>query len=189
MKVTIEKLTDWDLVKRAALQTRNLKMVNPPTYEWKAKMLMAEHSPIRCLQFYITFYDVPYFVHVHLVRHFIGLTPFVSTSRSDLTEVHDRSERRQTDLVNFSLLINAQAILNISYKRLCKKASKETRECWGLVLEEMYKVDPILARFMVPACIHQGHCPELESCGIDKSIAYQKRLQKYQSPTYLKNYE
>lgn len=179
MKVTIEKLTNWDLVKRAALQTRNLKMVNPPTDEWKKKMLMAEHSPIRCLQFYITFYDVPYFVHVHLVRHFIGLTPFVSTSRSDLTEVHDRSERRQTDLVNFSLLINAQAILNISYKRLCTKASKETRECWGLVKTEMEKVDPVLAKFMVPACIHQGHCPELESCGFAGSPIYERRLKQY----------
>ena len=109
MRVVIEKLTDWDLVKRAALQTRNLKMKNPPTKEWIMKMLKAEHSPLRCLHFYITFYDVPYFVHVHLVRHFMGLTPFVSTSRSDLTEVHDRSERRQTDLVNFSLDINGSS--------------------------------------------------------------------------------
>lgn len=179
MRVTIEKLTDWGLVKRAALQTRNLKVVNMPTDEWKAKMLMAEHSPIRCLQFYITFEDVPYFVHVHLVRHFMGLTPFVSTSRSDLTEVHDRSERRQTDLVNFSMLINAQAILNISYKRICMKASKETRECWSLVLYEMSKVDHILARFMVPACIHQGHCPELESCGFVKTNSYQEKLREY----------
>ena len=179
MRVTIEKLTDWDLVKRAALQTRNLKVVNMPTDEWKAKMLMAEHSPIRCLQFYITFEDVPYFVHVHLVRHFMGLTPFVSTSRSDLPEVYDRSERRQTDLVNFSMLINAQAILNISYKRLCMKASKETMECWSLVLAEMNKVDPVLAKFMVPACIHQGHCPELEPCGFVKTSSYQEKLREY----------
>lgn len=183
MKVTIEKLTNWDLVKRAALQTRNLKMVNPPTDQWKKKMLMAEHSPIRCLQFYITFYDVPYFVHVHLVRHFMGLTPFVSTSRSDLTEIHDRSERRQTDLVNFSLLINAQAILNISYKRLCNKASKETHELWQMVKDEMEKVDPILAKFMVPACIHQGHCPELESCGFSKTEKFTNSLYEYHNLT------
>ncbi|MCM1438823.1 MAG: hypothetical protein NC131_06380 [Roseburia sp.] len=181
MKVTIEKLTDWNLVKRAALQTRNLKMVNPPTRDWKLKMLMAEHSPIRCLQFYITFEDVPYFVHVHLVRHFMGLTPFVSTSRSDLTDVHDRSQRKQTDLVNFSLYINAQALLNISYKRLCNKASKETRELWEMVKEAMKDVDFELYQMMVPACIHQGHCPEMETCGFCKSKMYNQWLSKYQT--------
>ena len=184
MKVTIEKLTDWDLVKRAALQTRNLKMVNPPTKRWKMKMLMAEHSPIRCLMFYITFEDVPYFVHVHLVRHFMGLTPFVSTSRSDLTKVKDRSQRRQTDLVNFSLLINAQAILNMSYKRLCNKASKETREVWEKVKNEMMKVDPYLATMMVPSCVRQGHCPEMEPCGYSKTLSYKELLEQYQN-----NYE
>ena len=170
MRVVIEKLTDWDLVKRAALQTRNLKMKNPPTKEWIMKMLRAEHSPLRCLHFYITFYDVPYFVHVHLVRHFMGLTPFVSTSRS---------ERRQTDLVNFSLDINAQAILNISYKRLCNKASFETQTLVQLLKEEMGKVDPYLAKMMVPACIHQGQCPEMASCGFYKTTYYHRWLELY----------
>lgn len=179
MRVVIEKLTDWDLVKRAALQTRNLKMKTLPTDEWKMKMLRAEHSPLRCLHFYITFYDVPYYVHVHLVRHFMGLTPFVSTSRSDLTDVKDRSQRKQTDLVNFSVDIDAQAILNISYKRLCNKASLETHKLVQLLKEEMENVDPILAKFMVPTCIHQGHCPELESCGFAKSIAYNRWLELY----------
>lgn len=184
MKVTIEKLTSWDLVKRAALQTRNLKMVNPPTSQWKLKMLMAEHSPLRCLQFYITFEDIPYFVHVHLVRHFMGLTPFVSTSRSDLTDVKDRSKRKQTDLVNFSLYINAQAILAISYKRHCNKASAETRELWDMVRNEMLKVDKELAMMMVPACIHQGHCPELSTCGFCNTEAYKNWLKRYHN-----NYE
>lgn len=179
MRVVIEKLTDWDLVKRAALQTRNLKMKNPPTKEWVMKMLRAEHSPLRCLHFYITFYDVPYYVHVHLVRHFMGLTPFVSTSRSDLTDVKDRSQRKQTDLVNFSVDINAQAILNISYKRLCHKASKETQQLVNMLKWEMLKVDPCLAKMMVPACIHQGQCPEMESCGYYKTQSYQKWLNLY----------
>lgn len=179
MRVVIEKLTDWDLVKRAALQTRNLKMKTFPTDEWKMKMLRAEHSPLRCLHFYITFYDVPYYVHVHLVRHFMGLTYFVSTSRSDLTDVKDRSQRKQTDLVNFSVDINAQAILNISYKRLCHKASEETQQLVNMLKWEMEKVDPCLAKMMVPACIHQGQCPEMESCGYYKTQSYQKWLNLY----------
>lgn len=184
MKVTVEKLTDWNLVKRAALQTRNLRMVNPPDSRWKLKMLMAEHSPIRCLQFYITFENIPYFVHVHLVRHFMGLTPFVSTSRSDLTAIKDRSKRKQTDLVNFSLYINAQAILNMSYKRLCRKASKETQEVWNMVRMEMMKVDPVLAVMMVPSCVRHGHCPELTSCGYANTQPYKELLEQYQN-----NYE
>lgn len=175
MKVTIEKLTDWDLVKRAALQTRNLKPnLAYPNQFWKLRMLRAEHSPIRCLMFYITFEDVPYYVHVHLVRHNVGLTPFVSTSRSDLTDVKDRSQRRQTDLVNFSMLINAQALINISKFRLCGKASLETQQLWALVKKEMLHIDLSVANMMNPRCVWQGMCPELKSCGLVDTSNYKE---------------
>jgi len=109
----------------------------------------------------------------------MGLPPFVRISRSDLTGVLDGSKEGQTDLVNFSLDINAQAILNISYKRLCNKASLETHKLVQLLKEEMEKVDPYLAKMMVPACIHQGQCPEMESCGFYKTKSYNRWLDLY----------
>lgn len=67
-----------------------------------------------------------------------------------------------TDL---ACLINAEAIINMSHKRLCAKASKETREIWEHVLEHIKEVDPDLVVFCVKPCVHKGFCSEPKSCG------------------------
>ena len=181
MIVTIKRLTNWDLVVKSAYRTVNKEPAPGmafPKDSWKFRMLRAEHSPLRCLLFYITLEDIPYFVMSHLVRHHEGVTPFVGTSREDRTGI-PRSERKQDDLVNLDLLINAQAILNISYQRLCSKADPETIHLWKMVKEEMDKVDPILAQMMVPKCIHQGYCPERSSCGYINLPKAQDELSRY----------
>ena len=108
MKIIARQLIGWDVVKELALQTVNKKAVNNfPTDTWKKKMLNAEHSPIRALTFLVQCEDIPYYVHTHLVRHKIGVEWFVGTSREDRTGVK-REDRKQTDLINMSFLINAQ---------------------------------------------------------------------------------
>ena len=42
---------DWMKVKQRALVTVGKEPVNPPSMEWKMKILEARHSPIRKLQF------------------------------------------------------------------------------------------------------------------------------------------
>lgn len=164
MKVDIKKLIDWDVVKEAALATENKRPKEPfPTYEWKAKMLTAEHSPIRCLQFFIRMENIPYFVAMHLVRHKQGVEWFVGTSREDRTGV-PRDERKQTDLVNLSCIINAQALITISRKRLCNKADKKTQAVWIEVKKAMREVDTAMANAMVPECAYRGRCTELKPC-------------------------
>lgn len=59
---------------------------------------------------------------------------------------------------------NAQAFINISRKRLCKCASKETREAWIQVIEYLKTIDPILAEKCVPECVYRGFCPETDRC-------------------------
>lgn len=164
MKIEIKKLVDWDVVKEAALATENKRPKEPfPTDKWKAKMLTAEHSPIRCLQFFIRMENIPYFVAMHLVRHKQGVEWFVGTSREDRTGV-PREERRQTDLVNLSCIINAQALITISRKRLCNKADKKTQAVWVEVKKVMKEVDPAMANAMVPECVYRGRCTELKPC-------------------------
>lgn len=164
MKIEIKKLVDWDIVKEAALATENKRPKEPfPTDEWKAKMLTAEHSPIRCLQFFIRIENIPYFVAMHLVRHKQGVEWFVGTSREDRTGV-PREERKQTDLVNLSCIINAQALITISRKRLCNKADKKTQAVWVEVKKVMKEVDPAMANAMVPECTYRGRCTELKPC-------------------------
>lgn len=73
---------------------------------------------------------------------------------------------------NLAILINAEAIMNMSAKRLCTKASKETREIWQKTLELIEEVDPDLVKFCKKPCILQGYCRESKSCGYMASDAF-----------------
>lgn len=65
---------------------------------------------------------------------------------------------------------NAEFIMNMSAKRLCASASKETREIWEHVIYELSKVDPDLAMFCVKPCIACGGiCREPKCCGYNNS--------------------
>ena len=48
----LEKVTSWKRVLNAARRTIGKKPVDKePSNSWKAKLLLAEHSPIRLLEF------------------------------------------------------------------------------------------------------------------------------------------
>ena len=105
-------------------------------------------------------------------QHIAGKLAFAYNTRDSkmcnefcdkLRELPSRFDRyAPTDL---ACLINAEAIINMSHKRLCNKASKETREIWTEVLEHVKKVDPDLAMFCVKPCVHKGFCSEPKPCG------------------------
>lgn len=82
----------------------------------------------------------------------------------DLPEKFDRYA--PTDLL---CVINADAIINMSHKRLCSKASRETREIWEQVVNEIRNIDPDLANHCVPQCVYCGFCSEPKGCGWIKS--------------------
>lgn len=145
---------------------------------WKKHILLAEHSPIRQLTYKWKWYDLPYWVSVHFVRHWLGILHWVKTSRSDRTGI-DRDMLTQDNPVNHECEANAQAIINISRKRLCSKASPETRQAWKQVVDSLKVVDPVLASVCVPECIYRGFCPEFNGCGLIDSHEAQDRLNEY----------
>ena len=169
MIVTIEnitRVTDWNLVYNAARATQG-KLVcdKEPTDEWKRKMMLAPHSPIRCLQYFIQM-RIPYFVSVHLVRHHEGVQWFIGSQRNDRQQDYDRRAARQDTPVLCSTLINADTLRFISRRRLCMQASEETREVWKAVVKAVATIDPIVAEFCQPECWWMnGTCPELRPCG------------------------
>ena len=134
---------NWQDVKNAAMNTVGKDKGVYPTAAWKKKILLAEHSPIRLMQFAWKWSDLPYWVSVHIVRHKIGIEHFVSTQRTDRTGV-DRTERPQNAPVLHQCQANAQALITISRKRLCSGASAETRQAWQLLKDEIAKVEPEL---------------------------------------------
>lgn len=172
MKVTVTKLTDWDLVYTVALATERKTVIGKmPSEEWKRKMVRAPHSPIRALQFLIQF-ECPYFVQNHLVRHHEGVQWFVGSQRNDRQHEYDRNAARQDTPVMVTCIINAEALMFISRRRLCSKASPETRAAWQAVVDEIAKVDPVVASCCVPECVYRGFCPEFKTCGYFGSKAY-----------------
>jgi hypothetical protein len=136
-----------------------------PSSELKLKLLLSEHSPIRVLKFTYTFKNIKYWMSMHLSRHKIGVEHFIKTQRDDRTGV-DRDNLPQSELVNHTISLNAQAIINISRKRLCNKTHEETKHAWVCFLRELSKAEDELVAVCVPECIYRnGICPEIECCG------------------------
>ena len=190
--VRMEQVTLWNRVLNAARRTiGKAPLTKEPSDSWKAKMLLAEHSPIRLLEFEWSWFDIRQWVTAHLVRHHEGCEKFVHTQRGDrraiLEEynVDSRDELPQGALNDMDMTANAQALINISRKRLCNCASKETREAWKQVKEAIREKDPVMASKMVPECIYRGFCPEfVNPCGYANTRKYQEDLIKYRSTEY-----
>ena len=185
----LEKVTSWKRVLNAARRTIGKKPVDKePSNSWKAKLLLAEHSPIRLLEFDWTWGEIQQWVTTHLVRHHEGCEKFVHTQRVDRNpelEGLSRDELPQGLLNDMDMTANAQALINISRKRLCACASKETREAWKQVKEAIREVDPIMADKMVPECIYRGFCPEfINPCGYANTQKYQDDLANYRNTNY-----
>jgi thymidylate synthase ThyX len=165
MQVNIEVLIGWEQAYREALQTIGKEWSGKtPTDTWKKRILLAEHSPIRAVEYRIEWVDVPSWVVTHFVRHHVGITHYVKTQRTDRTGV-DRDNLPQGNLISYSMRLNAQSMINISRRRLCSNASKETREIWEITIEKLKEVDAILASVCVPECIYRGFCSDLKCCG------------------------
>lgn len=188
----LEQVTSWKRVLNAARRTIGKEPLDKePSDSWKAKILLAEHSPIRLLEYEWTWSNIKQWVSVHLVRHHEGCEKFVHSQRGDrraiLKEynVDNRDDLPQGATNDMDMTANAQALINISRKRLCTCASKETREAWKQVKEEIAKKDPVLASKMVPECLYRGFCPEwMSSCGYSKTKKFEKDLEEYRNTNY-----
>jgi len=171
----------WRDVADAARTTIRMEEgVKEPGSAWKRRILLSEHSPIRQMIVKWKWVNLKYWVSVHFVRHKIGIEHFVSTQRTDRTGVN-RDEMPQSALVNHECFANAQALIFISRKRLCRQASPETTAAWRLVLGEVRKCEPELFSVCVPECVYRGFCPEFKSCGYADTPAFAKALAAYRT--------
>ena len=169
---------EWQKVKDSTMNTIGKDSGIYPDSNWKRRLLISEHSPIRNILFYWRWSGIKYWVSTHFVRHKIGIDHFVSTQRTDRKGV-DRDEIGQGAKVNHSCNANAQALINISRKRLCNCASKETRDAWVELKKEVEKTEPELASVMVKECVYRGFCPEMFSCGYYKTESFLNELDEY----------
>ena len=185
----LELVTTWKRVLNAARRTIGKNPLDKePSDSWKAKMLLAEHSPISLLEYDSTWNQIQQWVTAHLVRHHEGCEKFVHTQRVDrnnLLQGLGRDDLPQGLLNDMDMSANAQALINISRKRLCSCASKETREAWTQVKEAIAEIDPIMASKMVPECLYRGFCPEfMKPCGYSKTKKFEEDLVNYRNTEY-----
>lgn len=162
MQIIIKDITDDNLMRRACDMTRKPGL-KPSTIS-RAKLLQCEHSPVRMIKFWIEFIGIPTFVSVHLVRHHQGINgPFVESNRDDRGGAGDDKVDRLTP-VNHGGEYNAQALINMSRKRLCYNSHRRTVAVWMKLKRAMNKVCPDTSAHMVPECVYRGYCPELKQC-------------------------
>ena len=168
MKVTILRHPteeDWILAKKCTLVTVGKDSIKPPTMEFRRKLLKANHSPVRTLMFCFHLEDIPYWVSVHLCRHVMA-QPFVKTQRNDRQSNYDRNKAPQDQLVSMNWWMNAEELITIAHKRLCSKASPETREVVQMICNAVLEVNPEFDGLLVPLCEYRGGiCDEFEPCG------------------------
>lgn len=166
MNIEIQRVTDWQRVVDAARFTIGKERLgHEPSEEFKRKIILSEHSPLRLLEFDIRVYGIPYYSMGHFVRH-VHAQPFVSTSRPDITgRKISRHDLPQDAPVNMQLSLNAQEIINISRLRLCQRADKVTISVWKDVVRQLTIIEPLLAAMCVPQCVYKSFCSENRCCG------------------------
>ena len=161
---------DWKKIKSGCMTTISKEAGDKePSDEWKRKLLLCEHSPIRRGEVSWKWEAIPYAISTHFARHHEGCEKFIATERTDRTGI-PREERSQMNPVMMEMDANIQALINISAKRLCTGADPLTIKYWKAVLEEIKKYDKNIYWACVPQCVRCGGCPEYTNCGFYENL-------------------
>lgn len=170
-KITITDFNvDWFKIKSACMTTISKQAKQMPGQEWRRKLLLCEHSPIRRGVVSWKWEEIPYAISTHFARHHEGCEKFIGTERTDRTGV-DREQRSQMNYVPMEMDANIQALINISAKRLCMCADPTTRQYWEAVLEAIKEYDEDIYWACVPQCVRCGGCVEpFSNCSYYKNI-------------------
>ena len=174
---------DWMKIKSACMTTISKQAGNKePSKTWKRKLLICQHSPLRRGTISWKWEEIPYCISTHFVRHHVGCEKWIGTSRADRTDIKDRSQRSQMDMVPMEMEANIQALINISERRLCSCADPITIKYWKAVLEAVKEYDEDIYWACVPQCVRYGGCPELFSpCGFYENLMKDEPIENQMS--------
>lgn len=166
MKITMLEYPtekDWMEVKRRALVTIGKSPVTPPDDKWKRQILEARHSPIRYLRFSFMIESIPYWQSVHLCRH-VHAQPYVRSQRNDRQSDYDRNAARQDAPVSMIWDMNAEELITVIQKRLCRQAAEETQEVAEEIRRLVLEQFPEFKSVLVKPCEFNGVCHEMHPC-------------------------
>lgn len=163
MTEIIKRKGDWqEVVDDCRSTVGKGSLGKEPSARFKMGILIAEHSPIRDIIIKWRWVNMPHWVTVHWVRH--KWECFVRTQRSDRTGI-PRDKLPQDEPQTFVGEANAQHLIDTLRKRLCRQASRQTREYAEDLKETLRDIEPELSAVLVPNCVYRGGCPEMNKCG------------------------
>lgn len=136
-----------------------------PSTEFKRKILLAEHSPIRDISVKWTWHGIKSWVATHWSRH--KFEKYIKSQRSDRTGI-PRDKLPQDAPVDFTGDANVQALIDTMRKRLCRQSSTETRQYAENLKAALHEVEPEIADVLVPQCVYRAGCAEMKPCGDGK---------------------
>ena len=163
MKTEILKIKGtWeDVIDRCRATVGKGELGHEPSTSFKKKILISEHSPIRELHISWAWRCIKSWVATHWVRH--KWECYVKTQRSDRTGVN-RDKLSQDALVDFFGEANPQHTIDTWRRRLCRKASAETRGYAEDFKIALHEIEPEWSDVLVPNCVYRCGCPEMEPC-------------------------
>lgn len=165
-KTRINYISDaWMRIKNHCRTTVNKQFSEvEPTKEFKKKLVISEHTPLRLLEVDWTWLKIPYWCSTEWSRH--KFEKFISTQRDDRTNCDvPRSEKPQGAEVIYDGYANAQNLIDAERKRLCYQATDEARRYGESLKREINKFEPEVAFGLQKNCIYRCGCPEFDSCG------------------------
>ena len=174
MKVSFERTVGPEYMTGAMRTTRGKDMYKKrkPSVDTWYKMLLSSHSSARSVRYRIYIENIPYYIHVHYVRHHEGFEPHVFSQRDDdcVLEVSNRNDKSQDALIQMLADVNPMSILHLARERLCYKAHRvaqqvmEKLKCALIYEGDAY--DRVLGNLMMRKCSWwRGYCNEPQPCG------------------------
>jgi hypothetical protein len=163
MKTEILKIKgDWqEVVDDCRTTVGKGSLGKEPSKKFKREILISEHSPIRSLSIKWKWVNIPSWVATHFSRH--KWECFIKTQRTDRTGT-DRNKMPQDAPVIMSGDANTQHLIDMARKRLCRMASRETRNYMEDLKRSIHEVQPEIADVLVPNCVYRCGCPEPNGC-------------------------
>lgn len=167
MKTEITKIKgDWMEVASDCRSTVGKPPLDhEPSVDFKKKILLAEHSPIRDISVKWTWHGIKSWVATHWSRH--KFEKYIKSQRSDRTGI-PRDKLPQDAPVDFTGDANVQALIDTMRKRLCRQSSTETRQYAEDFKAALHEVEPEIADVLVPQCVYRAGCAEMKPCGDGK---------------------
>ncbi len=173
---------DWEEVVDTCRATSGKgPLGHEPSREFKRRILIAEHSPIRRISVSWIWEGVKSWIATHWSRH--KWECFISTQRTDRTGT-PRDKLPQDAPVVFEGEANVQALIDSMRKRLCKQADPETRAYAEDFKAALHEVQPEISDVLVPNCVYRCGCPEMKTCGLYESWS---RLRPEVMSTYIQH--